>query len=157
MNKLKNQKINPLDKVADEIQKLTEKYDEGQMIYDPMSKEFMTEGQFKSRYDNTPRANKQLQQHLISNSTQMKKQREYFKKAKIEEKNKIKKPIAQRTEPFKTKRDTQVPLKFDTTPTPNFYKIKNENDNTLKKLVDASNKPDPDYFRGIGTFLVKKI
>ena len=94
MNKLKNQKINPLDKVADEIQKLTEKYDEGQMIYDPMSKEFMTEGQFKSRYDNTPRANKQLQQHLISNSTQMKKQREYFKKAKIEEKNKINNPLA---------------------------------------------------------------
>ena len=155
MNKLKNQKINPLDKVADEIQKLTEKYDEGQMIYDPMSKEFMTEGQFKSRYDNTPRANKQLTQHLISNSTQMKKQREYFKKAKIEEKNKIKKPIAQRTEPFKTKRDTQVPLKFETDPLPNFYKIKSEKDNTLEKLEQDRNKRDPDFYKGIGIFFPK--
>ena len=155
MNKLKNQKINPLDKVADEIQKLTEKYDEGQMIYDPMSKEFMTEGQFKSRYDNTPKANKQLQQHLTRNSNQMQKQKEYFKKAKIEEKNKIKKPIAQRTEPFKTKRNTQVPLKFDTTPTPNFYKIKNEKDNTLKKLEQERNKPDKDFYKGLGTFFLK--
>ena len=155
MNKLKNQKINPLDKVADEIQKLTEKYDEGQMIYDPMSKEFMTEGQFKSRYDNTPRANKQLTQHLISNSTQMKKQREYFKKAKIEEKNKIKKPIAERTEPFKTKRNTQVPLKFETDPLPNFYKIKSEKDNTLEKLEQDRNKRDPDFYKGIGIFFPK--
>ena len=155
MNKLKNQKINPLDKVADEIQKLTEKYDEGQMIYDPMSKEFMTEGQFKSRYDNTPRANKQLTQHLISNSTQMKKQREYFKKAKIEEKNKIKKPIAERTEPFKTKHNTQVPLKFETDPLPNFYKIKTEKDNTLEKLEQDRNKRDPDFYKGIGIFFPK--
>ena len=86
MNKLKNQKTNPLDKVAEDIQKLTEEYDEGSMIYDPLSNEFMTEGQHKIRYDNTPKAHKQLQQHLTGNSNQMKKQKEYFKKAKIEEK-----------------------------------------------------------------------
>ena len=37
MSKLKNQKINPLDKVAEDIQRLTEEYDEGSMIYDPLS------------------------------------------------------------------------------------------------------------------------
>ena len=155
MSKLKNQKINPLDKVAEDIQKLTEEYDEGSMIYDPLSNEFMTEGQHKIRYDNTPKANKQLQQHLTRNSNQMQKQKEYFKKAKIEEKNKIKKPIAQRTEPFKTKRDTQVPLKFETAPLPNFYKIKNEKDDTLKKIEQERNKPDKDFYKGLGTFFLK--
>ena len=155
MSKLKNQKTNPLDNVADEIQKLTEKYDEGLMIYDPLSNEFMTEGQHKTRYDNTPKANKQLQQHLTRNSNQMQKQKEYFKKAKIEEKNKIKKPIAQRTEPFKTKRNTQVPLKFETDPLPNFYKIKSEKDNTLEKLEQDRNKRDPDFYKGIGIFFPK--
>ena len=155
MSKLKNQKINPLDKVAEDIQRLTEEYDEGSMIYDPLSNEFMTEGQHKKRYDNTPKAKKQLMRHLTRNSNQKLRQKEFFENPKIEEKNKIKKPIAQRTEPFKTKRDTQVPLKFDTTPTPNFYKIKNEKDNTLKKLEQERNKPDKDFYKGLGTFFLK--
>ena len=82
MSKLKNQKINPLDKVAEDIQRLTEEYDEGSMIYDPLSNEFMTEGQHKKRYDNTPKAKKQLMQHLTRNSNQKLRQKEFFENPK---------------------------------------------------------------------------
>ena len=155
MNKLKNQKINPLDKVAEDIQKLTEEYDEGSMIYDPLSNEFMTEGQHKKRYDNTPKAKKQLMQHLTRNSNQQLRQKEFFENPKNQKFLKNKKPIAQRTEPFKTKRNTQVPLKFETDPLPNFYKIKSEKDNTLEKLEQDRNKRDPDFYKGIGIFFPK--
>jgi len=155
MNKLKNKKINPLDKVAEDIQRLTEEYDEGSMIYDPLSNEFMTEGQHKKRYDNTPKAKKQLMQHLTRNSNQKLRQKEFFENPKNQKFLKNKKPIAQRTEPFKTKRNTQVPLKFETDPLPNFYKIKSEKDNTLEKLEQDRNKRDPDFYKGIGIFFPK--
>ena len=155
MSKLKNQKINPLDKVAEDIQRLTEEYDEGSMIYDPLSNEFMTEGQHKKRYDNTPKAKKQLMQHLTRNSNQTLRQKEFFENPKNQKFLKNKKPIAQRTEPFKTKRNTQVPLKFETDPLPNFYKIKSEKDNTLEKLEQDRNKRDPDFYKGIGIFFPK--
>ena len=155
MSKLKNQKINPLDKVAEDIQRLTEEYDEGSMIYDPLSNEFMTEGQHKKRYDNTPKAKKQLMQHLTRNSTQKLRNKEFFENPKNQKFLKNKKPIAQRTEPFKTKRNTRVPLKFETDPLPNFYKIKSEKDNTLEKLEQDRNKRDPDFYKGIGIFFPK--
>ena len=73
----------------------------------------------------------------------------------IERKMRKKSHTAQRTEPFKTKRDTQVPLKFETSPLPNFYKIKSEKDNTLEKLEQDRNKRDKDFYKGLGTFFPK--
>jgi len=32
-----------------------------------------------------------------------------------------------------------------------------DNNNTLERLEAARNKPDPDYFKGLGIFLPKKI
>jgi hypothetical protein len=52
------------------------------------------------------------------------------------------------------KSDTTLPLEI-----PNFIKASTAApaDDTLKKILDDRNKPDPDYFKGLGTFLPKKI
>jgi hypothetical protein len=42
---------------------------------------------------------------------------------------------------------------------PNFLKEKTATpeDDTLNKILKDCNKPDPDYFKGLRTFLLKKI
>mgnify|MGYP007073385751 FL=1 len=61
-----------------------------------------------------------------------------------------KKPIDQRRESSEVKSDTTLPLEI-----PNFLKLKEAApvDNTLNKILEDRNKPDPDYFKGLGTFL----
>ena len=72
----------------------------------------------------------------------------------MKENTKKKKPIAQRTESSKVKSDTIPTPEF-----PNFIKLQTAApaDDTLNKILKDRNKPDPDYFKGLGTFLPKKI
>ncbi len=72
----------------------------------------------------------------------------------IERKMRKKSHTAQRTEPFKKKPDTSVPLQLDVSLNLN-REIKK--DNTLEILEKERNATDPDLFRGIGIFLNKKI
>ena len=72
----------------------------------------------------------------------------------IERKMRKKSHTAQRTEPFKKKPDTSVPLQLDVSLNLN-REIKK--DNTLEILEKQSRAVDPDLFRGIGIFLNKKI
>ena len=72
----------------------------------------------------------------------------------IERKMRKKSHTAQRTEPFKKKPDTSVPLQLDVSLNLN-REIKK--DNTLEVLEKERNATDPDLFRGIGIFLNKKI
>ena len=72
----------------------------------------------------------------------------------IERKMRKKSHTAQRTEPFKKKPDTSVPLQLDVSLNLN-REIKK--DNTLEVLEKQSRAVDPDLFRGIGIFLNKKI
>ena len=72
----------------------------------------------------------------------------------IERKMRKKSHTAQRTEPFKKKPDTSVPLQLDVSLNLN-REIKK--DNTLEFLEKERNATDPDLFRGIGIFLNKKI
>ena len=122
------------------------KYDDTNYIYNPADNGIYTEKELKKKFTATDTYN------LLKSVANQQEKKEF---RDIERKYKKKKPIAQRTEPFKTKRDTQVPLKFDTTPTPNFYKIKSEKDNTLEKLEQDRNKRDPDFYKGIGIFFPK--
>jgi hypothetical protein len=72
----------------------------------------------------------------------------------IERKYKKKSSIEPRTESLNVKSDTTLPLEI-----PNFIKLKEAApvDDTLNKILEDRNKPDPDYFKGLGTFLPKKI
>ena len=80
--------------------------------------------------------------------------RKIEKKMNYESKPFKKKPIETRTESSKDKSDTTPAPDI-----PNFLKFREAApvDNTLNKILEDRNKPDPDYFKGLGTFLTKKI
>ena len=79
---------------------------------------------------------------------------------KIEQKmNYQPKPIKKK--PIETRRDSSK-VNYDTTPAPdipNFMRVNRAAppDDTLKKIIEDRNKPDPDFFRGLGQFLNKKF
>ena len=63
--------------------------------------------------------------------------------------------------PIETRRDSSK-VKSDTIPAPNipnFLRVTTAApvDNTLEKIIEDRNKPDPDFFRGLGQFLTKKF
>tara|TARA_Y100000004_G_scaffold146940_1_gene167962 strand:- start:2378 stop:2848 length:471 start_codon:yes stop_codon:yes gene_type:complete len=79
---------------------------------------------------------------------------------KIEQKmNYQPKPIKKK--PIETRRDSSK-VNSDTIPAPdipNFIRVNRAAppDDTLKKIIEDRNKPDPDFFRGLGQFLNKKF
>ena len=79
---------------------------------------------------------------------------------KIEQKmNYQPKPIKKK--PIETRRDSSK-VNSDTIPAPdipNFMRVNRAAppDDTLKKIIEDRNKPDPDFFRGLGQFLNKKF
>jgi len=79
---------------------------------------------------------------------------------KIEQKmNYQPKPIKKK--PIETRRDSSK-VNSDTIPAPdipNFMRVNRAAppDDTLKKIIEDRNKPDPDFFRGLGQFLTKKF
>ena len=79
---------------------------------------------------------------------------------KIEQKmNYQPKPIKKK--PIETRRDSSK-VNSDTIPAPdipNFMRVNRATppDDTLKKIIEDRNKPDPDFFRGLGQFLNKKF
>ena len=73
----------------------------------------------------------------------------------IERKMKKKSHTAQRREPNKTVPAPTIPLNFDGYT--EFSKIKSKPDTTLKRLEAERNKPDPDFFKGLGIFFSKKF
>jgi len=79
---------------------------------------------------------------------------------KIEQKmNYQPKPIKKK--PIETRRDSSK-VNSDTIPAPdipNFMRVNKAAppDDTLKKIIEDRNKPDPDFFRGLGQFLNKKF
>ena len=87
-------------------------------------------------------------------------------KKELRELRKIEKKMNYESKPFKKKpietRTESSKGKSDTTPAPdipNFLKFREAApvDNTLNKILEDRNKPDPDLFKGLGTFLTKKF
>ncbi len=128
-NKLEKQKTNPLDNLDQKIKDLNELYDETPIVHDPVSNTFMTEGQLKKKIE---------------------------KEVKNKPFIKIKKPIAQRRERFKSKPNTQVPLKIDISPIVN-NKSQNQDNDILEKIIKEQETTDPDLYKGLGTFFAKKF
>ena len=128
-NKLEKKNTNVLDGLDKKIKDLNELYDEGPIVHDPVSNTFMSEGQLKKKIE---------------------------KEVKNKPFIKIKKPIAQRRERFKTQRNTQVPLKIDISPIVKQKQQLQEN-NILKKIIKEQETTDPDLYKGLGTFFAKKF
>ena len=127
-NKLETKNTKTLDSLDKRIKDLTELYDEGPIVHDPVSNTFMTEGQLKKKIE---------------------------KEVKNKPFIKIKKPIAQRRERFKSKPNTQVPLKIDISPIVK-QKQQLQDNNILEKIIKEQETPDPDLLKGLGTFFAKK-
>ena len=145
MSKSKDQKTKPL------LQKLTEKmnkYDGTNYIYDGSDNTINTEADMKKKFSAQEKYRMYKQ---FANNQEKKEFRD------IERKYKKKTPIEPRRVPSKDKSDTTPPLDFGKFPS--FLKVQTPElpDDTLKKIVDERNKPDPDFYKGLGIFLPKKF
>ena len=142
MNKSKQNKTKPL------LQKLTEKmnkYDETNYIYDGSDNTINTEADMKKKFSAQEKYRMYKQ---FANNQEKKEFRD------IERKYKKKSSIAQRTVPSEPVSDTRLPLNFFDY---NFQKNFPEKKNTLKNLEQERNKKDPDFYKGLGTFFLKKF
>ena len=79
----------------------------------------------------------------------------------LRELRKIEQKMNYQPKPIETRRDSSK-VNSDTIPAPdipNFMRVNRAAppDDTLKKIIEDRNKPDPDFFRGLGQFLNKKF
>jgi hypothetical protein len=128
MNKSDQKKTKPLDILTKRIIEAHEMYDDpSPVIHDPVSNTFKTENQLKKEFKE--QENKKL------------------KKSKPFNKHRATKQTNPRPQiPLKIDFDFQIPKK-----------VIPKTDQTLANLEKERTKIDPDYFKGLGTFLPKKI
>ena len=160
MSKLKDNKTKPLISV----EKLTEsinKYDGTNYIYDGSDDTINTEEEMKKKYTSKPKVQTwDLMKQTARAEAKKGNYKELRELRKIEQKmNYQPKPIKKK--PIETRRDSSK-VNSDTIPAPdipNFLKFREAApvDNTLNKILEDRNKPDPDLFKGLGTFLTKKF
>ena len=147
MSKSKENKTKkPLDKTFNEaFTEASNTYDGTNYVYDGADDTIMTESEMLKKF--TAQEKYELLKKVANNQ-----EKKEFRD--IEKKYKKKSSIEPRTESSKVKPDTTLPLEI-----PNFIKLKEAApvDDTLNKILEDRNKPDPDYFKGLGTFLPKKI
>ena len=171
MKKSDNKEANALDQVGKRIEKYVELYD-SPMIHDPMTNTFKTEKQFV--YDENKRIVDTLNKYEDGDIPEQvikyspKKVPNHIKDKMIEQYLTRDKDTSKRSKPnpnpkaFIKQKDKKVvafnktrPLKIDYNL--DTYQKDNKTDLDLKKLEDEINKPDPDFFRGLGMFLPKKF
>ena len=147
MSKSKDQKTKqPFNKTFNEaFTEASNTYDGTNYVYDGVDNTIMTESEMLKKF--TAQEKYELLKKVANNQ-----EKKEFRD--IERKYKKKSSIEPRTESSKVKPDTTLPLEI-----PNFIKVKEAApvDDTLNKILKDRNKPDPDYFKGLGTFLPKKI
>ena len=147
MSKSKENKTKkPLDKTFNEaFTEASNTYDGTNYVYDGADDTIMTESEMLKKF--TAQEKYELLKKVANNQ-----EKKEFRD--IERKYKKKSSIEPRTESLNVKSDTTLPLEI-----PNFIKVKEAApvDDTLNKILEDRNKPDPDYFKGLGTFLPKKI
>ena len=141
MSKSKEQKTKPYD-LEKELLRLTDLYDEGPIIHDPMSNTFKSEQQMIR--ENEVKA-KGIYDHLTRNKN---------KKVVKVVKNK---PITKRRESLKAISTTSVPMNLDLNLKISKQPAADAAENILKKIDNERNKVDPDTFKGLGTFLPRKL
>ena len=158
MSKSKESKTKTLNQSLTETMNT---YDGTNYIYDGSDDTINTEQDMIKKYTPKPKVQtwdlmKQTarEEAKKGNYKDLRELRKIEKKMNYESKPFKKKPIDKRRESSEVKSDTTLPLEI-----PNFLKLKEAApvDNTLNKILEDRNKPDPDYFKGLGTFLTKKI
>jgi hypothetical protein len=145
MSKSKDQKTKKPRTWNEAIVEASNTYDGTNYIYDGADDTIMTESEMLKKF--TAQEKYEMLKKVANNQ-----EKKEFRD--IEKKYKKKSNVETRREPSKVKPDTTLPLEI-----PNFIKVKEAApvDDTLNKILKDRNKPDPDYFKGLGTFLPKKI
>ena len=158
MSKSKESKTKTLNQSLTETMNT---YDGTNYIYDGSDDTINTEQDMIKKYTPKPKVQtwdlmKQTarEEAKKGNYKDLRELRKIEKKMNYESKPFKKKPIDQRRESSKQVSDTYIPLDISI---PKAVAEDAAPDDTLKRIEADRNKVDPDFFRGLGTFFVKKF
>ena len=154
MNKSDKNKTDKFNKIGKRIEEYTDLYDN--VIVD--GNEIKLESQLRKEIKEKERrkvSNWQLMKEVAQGKARKGDTRELNDLLKIERKMRKKTNTAQRTAPKQEKPAPTIPL--DLIDFNEFSKIKSEPNDTLKRLEEDRNKPDPDIAKGLGIFFPQKF
>ena len=155
MPKLKDQKTNPLDEVSKRIEKYVETYD-SPLMHDPVSNLFKTENQIKHETGTMEQSKKAAKMSATDTYNLYKSVASPTERKEFEQIEERSKPLKER-KVYKAKMaalDAQLKQSLLTS-IPTIVTQPELKNNFLNDL--AAERKDPDLFRGLGTFLHKKI
>ena len=149
MNKSNKNKTNPLDNIIKNVEKYNDLYDN--VIVD--GNELKLESQLRKEIDQKEKrkvSNWQLMKEVAQDNARKGNTKDLNDLLKIERKMRKKTNTAQRTAPKAPSPAPTIPL--DLIDFNEFSKIKSKPDDTLQRLEEDRNKPDPDIAKGLGIF-----
>ena len=150
-DKNKTKKTNPLDNIIKNVEKYNDLYDN--VIVD--GNELKLESQKRKEIERRNVPSWQLMKEVAQDKARKGNTKELNDLLKIERKMRKKTNTAQRTAPKATSPTPTIPL--DLIDFNEFSKIKSKPDDTLKRLEEDRNKPDPDIAKGLGIFFPEKF
>ena len=153
MNKLKQNKTNPLDNVVKNVEKYSDIYDNVVVDGNEIKLESQLRKEIKQRQK--PVQTWHVMKQVAQDKARKGNTKDLNDLLNIERKMRKKSHTAQRREPNKAAPAPTIPLNFDGYT--EFSKIKSKPDTTLKRLEAERNKTDPDFFKGLGIFFSKKF
>ena len=151
MNKSNKNKTNPLDNIIKNVEKYNDLYDN--VIVD--GNELKLESQKRKEIERRNVPSWQLMKEVAQDKARKGNTKELNDLLNIERKMRKKTYTAKRTAPKEVKPTPTIPL--DLIDFNEFSKIKSEPNDTLKRLEEDRNKPDPDIAKGLGIFFPQKF
>ena len=154
MNKSDKNKTDKFNKLGKRIEKLTDLYDN--VIVD--GNELKLESQLRKEIDQREKrkvSNWQLMKEVAQDKARKGNTKELNDLLNIERKMRKKTNTAKRTAPKAASPAPTIPL--DLIDFNEFSKIKSKPDDTLQRLEEDRNKPDPDIAKGLGIFFPEKF
>ncbi len=150
MNKLNQKKTKTLNKTLTETMNT---YDGNNYIYDGSDDTINTEQEMIKKYSK-PKVQTWEIMKETADKKELRELRKIEKKMNYKMKPIKKSSIDQRRESSKQVSDTYIPLDISI---PKDIPKEAALDDTLKRIEEDRNKVDPDFFKGLGTFFVKKF
>jgi len=150
MNKSNQKKTKSLNKTLTETMNT---YDGSNYIYDGSDDTINTEQEMIKKYSK-PKVQTWEIMKETADKKELRELRKIEKKMNYKMKPIKKSSIDQRRESSKQVSDTYIPLDISI---PKDIPKEAALDDTLKRIEEDRNKVDPDFFRGLGTFFVKKF
>ena len=157
MRKSEKNKTDKFNQIGKRIEKLTDLYDNTRDDVIVDGNEIKLESQLRKEIDQKEKrkvSNWQLMKEVAQGKARKGDTKELNDLLKIERKMRKKTNTAQRTAPKQVDPAPTIPLDLIDF---NKFKIKPESNDTLKRLEEDRNKPDPDIAKGLGIFFPQKF